>query len=218
MHAHFAHAKQELRKVLQSRGVSSTRVLEAMDAVPREEFVPAELSDQAWDNIALPVGHEQTISQPLMVALMTQELDLRGHESILEIGTGTGYQTAILAQLARQVVTIERIPELAAAAQVLLARLGYQNVEFHVGDGTLGCPEQSPFDAILVTAGAPGIPDPLYQQLRIGGRLVVPVGDEIQQQLLVVEKTPAGRTIRDAGGCRFVRLVGAAGWQSGPRP
>ena len=189
-----------------------------MDAVPREEFVPAELQDQAYENIALPVGHEQTISQPLMVALMTQELDLRSNESVLEIGTGTGYQTAILAQLAMQVVTIERIPELAAAAQKRLARLGYHNVDFHVGDGTLGCPQLSPYDAILVTAGSPRIPDPLYQQLRVGGRLVVPVGDEIQQQLLIVEKTPAGRKIRDAGGCRFVRLLGAAGWQSDPHP
>jgi protein-L-isoaspartate(D-aspartate) O-methyltransferase len=212
MDARLADARRELRRILEARGIADAAVLDAMDAVPREEFVPADLRVQAYDNIALPVGHEQTISQPLMVALMTHELALRGNENVLEVGTGTGYQTAILARLARHVVTIERVPELAAGAQARLDRLGFRNIEFRVGDGTLGCPEQAPFDAILVTAGAPKVPDPLYQQLRTGGRLVVPVGDATQQDLLVVEKTGTSPRVRDAGGCRFVRLVGAAGW------
>lgn len=185
-----------------------------MDAVPRERFVPPDLWDRAYENSALPIEAGQTISQPLMVASMTQELELNGHERVLEIGTGSGYQTAILAELAREVITIERIEALAAPARERLEDLGYSNIEFHVGDGTLGWPAGAPYDAILVTAGAPRYPQPLYGQLAMGGRLVVPVGDESTQTLQVVTRTELGPHIRDAGGCRFVRLIGAAGWSA----
>ena len=151
-----------------------------------------------------------------MVASMTQELELAGNERVLKIGTGSGYQAAVLAKLARQVVTVERIEFLAAQARQRLEELGYSNIEFHVGDGSLGWPASAPYDAILVTAGAPRYPAPLYAQLSDGGRLVVPVGDEATQTLQVICKTEHGPRIRDAGGCRFVRLIGEAGWSAEP--
>lgn len=204
--------KRHLLNELAARGVSDQRVMAALERVPRERFVSAELQNRAYDNVALPIAAGQTISQPLMVALMTQELGLTGEERVLEIGTGSGYQAAILAELAREVVTVERISELAVSACELLSDLGYANIRFHVGDGSLGCPEHAPYDVIVVTAGAPDYPAPLYQQLRPGGRLVIPVGDETAQTLRVVTKTEQGPEIRDAGACRFVPLIGDAAW------
>ncbi|MFO1091713.1 MAG: protein-L-isoaspartate(D-aspartate) O-methyltransferase [Planctomycetaceae bacterium] len=204
--------KRGLLDSLGRRDVTDARVLQALARVPRERFVPPSLHHRAYENIALPIAGGQTISQPLMVALMTQELALAGNELVLEIGTGSGYQTAILAELASEVVTIERIPELAENARTLLAELGYANIDFRIGDGSLGCPDRAPFDAIIVTAGAPDYPAPLYRQLKVGGRLVIPVGDESAQTLQVVTKREQGPEIRDAGGCRFVRLIGDAAW------
>jgi protein-L-isoaspartate(D-aspartate) O-methyltransferase len=212
----FDRDRHALWDVLRARGITDERLLSALNAVPRESFVPADLWDRAYENCALPIESGQTISQPLMVASMTQELELAGNERVLEIGTGSGYQTAILAELARQVVTVERIELLAAQARQRLEELGYSNIEFHVGDGSLGWPAGAPYDAILVTAGAPRYPAPLYAQLSEGGRLVVPVGDETTQTLQVVSKTEHGPRIRDAGGCRFVRLIGEAGWSGEP--
>lgn len=208
----LAKSKHQLIAALAAREITDPRVLDALARVPRERFVPDSLRERAYENIALPIAAGQTISQPLMVALMTQELQLQGDERVLEIGTGSGYQTAVLAELAAEVVTIERVPELARTARDLLAALGESNIEFRIGDGSLGCPERAPFDAIIVTAGAPDYPAPLYQQLRIGGRLVIPVGDESSQTLRVVTKRTTGPEIRDAGGCRFVRLIGDAAW------
>ncbi len=191
-----------------ARGVYHRRVLAALVAVPRHWFVPATLADAAHDDVPLPVGQGQTISQPYMVALMTAALEPRRADRILEIGTGSGYQTAILAHLARRVFTVERIPELARGAARRLAALGLGNVEFRVGDGTLGWPEAAPFDGIVVTAAAPEIPEPLTAQLAPGGRIVVPVGDLALQELVVGVLGPHGLSLRDAGGCRFVPLIG----------
>jgi protein-L-isoaspartate(D-aspartate) O-methyltransferase len=151
-------------------------------------------------------------SQPSLMLNMLTALDVHQGHQVLEIGTGTGYQTAILAELAREIVTIERLPELGRAAHELLLDLGYSNIEFRIGDGSLGCPERAPYDAILVTAGAPDYPAPLYRQLQVGGRLVIPVGDETAQTLRVVTRGEQGPQIREAGGCRFVRLIGDAAW------
>ena len=208
----FDRDRRSLWEALRARGVTDDRVFAALAAVPRERFVPPDLYDRAYENSALPIAAGQTISQPLMVAAMTQELALQGDESVLEIGTGSGYQTALLAELAREVVTIERVPELAASARALLESLGYGNMTFHVGDGSLGWPPSAPYGAIIVTAGAPDYPAPLYKQLALGGRLVIPVGSEAEQTLRVVTKTERGPQIRDAGGCRFVRLIGEAAW------
>ena len=208
----LTESKRQLIAALAAREITDARVLAALTRVPRERFVPDSLHDRAYENIALPIAAGQTISQPLMVALMTQELRLRGDERVLEIGTGSGYQTAVLAELAAEVVTIERIEELSQRARGLLEQLRYTNIEYRVGDGSLGCPERAPYDAIIVTAGAPDYPAPLYRQLKIGGRLVIPVGDETSQTLRVVTKGDEGPDIRDAGGCRFVRLIGDAAW------
>lgn len=208
----FEAEKRQLIEALAARDITDPRVLAALARVPRERFVPEKLRAKAYRNVALPVAAGQTISQPLMVALMTQELALTGTELVLEIGTGTGYQAAVLAELARRVVTIERIPELAERARELLLELGYTNIEFFVGDGSLGCPERAPFDAIIVTAGAPDFPAPLYRQLKTEGRMVIPVGDQTAQTLRVVIKHETGPEIRDAGGCRFVQLIGDAAW------
>jgi protein-L-isoaspartate(D-aspartate) O-methyltransferase len=210
--ADFSTAKAELIRGLAARDIKDTRVLDALARVPRERFVPVSIRGRSYENVALPIDAGQTISQPLMVAVMTQELGLKGDERVLEIGTGTGYQTAILAELAREIVTIERLPELGRAAHELLLDLGYSNIEFRIGDGSLGCPERAPYDAILVTAGAPDYPAPLYRQLQVGGRLVIPVGDETAQTLRVVTRGEQGPQIREAGGCRFVRLIGDAAW------
>jgi protein-L-isoaspartate(D-aspartate) O-methyltransferase len=201
-----------LRETLERRGITDHRVLDAIQATRRDLFVPEALEYAAYEDDALPIGEGQTISQPYIVALMTQELRLTGGETVLEIGTGSGYQVAILAQLARRVVTIERIELLAECARCLLSDLGVTNVEYLVGDGTLGNPERGPYDRIIVTASAPVIPEPLYEQLKPGGLIVAPIGDEFSQELVVVEKTPTGPLVTPVCGCRFVKLIGEAGW------
>ena len=197
------------------RGLRERRVLAALASVPRHWFVPATLADAAHDDAPLPVGHGQTISQPYMVALMTAALAPHRADRVLEIGTGSGYQTAILAHLVRRVYTVERIAELARGAARRLAALGLANVEYRVGDGTLGWPDAAPFDAILVTAAAPDIPEPLADQLAPGGRIAVPVGDLALQELLVGVRGPAGLKVREAGGCRFVPLIGRHAFPEG---
>ena len=205
--------QKHLRLQLEAQGITDRRVLDAIEQTRRDLFVPEEFRNRAYENNALPIGEGQTISQPFMVAIMTQELALTGTEKVLEIGTGSGYQSAILAQLCAEVVTIERIDELSQPAQKMIAELEFHNIEFQIGDGTLGCPELAPFDGIIVTAAAPHIPDPLYEQLKPGGRLVIPVGDESLQTLqVVVKREPQARTYNVCE-CRFVKLIGQAGWQ-----
>ncbi|HEY7348406.1 MAG TPA: protein-L-isoaspartate(D-aspartate) O-methyltransferase [Ktedonobacterales bacterium] len=202
-----------LLATLRQAGVHDERVLQAIRDVPREQFVAPPLRAQAFENIALPIEQGQSISQPLMVAMMTQALELTGAEHVLEIGTGSGYQAAILAKCARSVVTVERWPRLAERAARLLVTLGYTNVQAHIGDGTLGWPPAAPYDAILVTAAAPVIPEPLLQQLGLNGRLVAPVGSPEQQDLLLLLKRGQGIEQRTLGTCVFVPLIGAAAWR-----
>ncbi len=197
------------------RGVDDPRVLAAMRRVPRHLFVPQPLWDQAYNDYPLPIGEDQTISQPYIVALMTEALELQAGDRVLEIGTGSGYQAAVLAELAAQVYSIDRLASLAEKARQVLAELGYANFQLRVGDGTQGWPEEAPFDAILVTAGAPQVPRPLVEQLALGGRLVVPVGDRFSQTLTRVRQTREGVKFDYLGGCRFVRLIGKYGWQEG---
>lgn len=180
-----------------------------MATVPRHRFVPPTLERAAYDDAPLPVGEAQTISQPYMVALMTASMRPRRTHRVLEIGTGSGYQTAILAHLVRRVFTIERLQGLADGARARLAALGCHNVEYRVGDGTLGWPEEAPFDGIVITAAAPLLPAPLIDQLAPGGRIVVPVGDRALQELLVAVNGPSGLETYRAGACRFVPLIGA---------
>ena len=210
---HLSRSKTALLSEL-ALEVSDARVLNAIARVPRERFVPPELRLHAYENRPLPIGHGQTISQPLIVALMTQALDLRGDEMVLEVGTGSGYQAALLSRLAAQVVTVERVPELARDAERVLADLGYANVEVHVAGETLGWPEGAPYDAIIVTAGAPRVPHELIDQMRIGGRMAVPVGSRDLQELVQVVRSPEGPVIINLGPCRFVPLVGPGAWSS----
>jgi len=195
-----------------ARGVKDARVIAAMRKVPRHLFVEEALQNQAYSDRPLPIGEKQTISQPYMVALMTEALQLTGKEKVLEIGAGSGYQTAILAESARQVFSIERILSLTMKARMLLINLGYTNVEIKFSDGTEGWIGESPFDAIIVTAGSPDIPQPLVDQLAVGGRLVIPVGAESVQDLIRLTKTEEGVKREDLGGCRFVKLIGRHGW------
>ncbi len=196
-----------------SRGIKDPMLIEAMRKIPRHLFVEEALQSQAYGDFPLPIGEKQTISQPYMVALMTEALRLTKKEKVLEIGTGSGYQTAILAELSEKVYSIERIRSLALRARKLLYDLGYYNIEIKVFDGTFGWMEKSPFDAIIVTAGSPDIPKPLVDQLAIGGRLVIPVGDALSQDLFRVTKTEEGLIKEDLGGCRFVKLIGKYGWE-----
>jgi protein-L-isoaspartate(D-aspartate) O-methyltransferase len=195
-----------------SADITDKQVLDAMRRVPREAFVPEDLRYAAYENRPQPIGHDQTISQPLMVALMTQALLLTGQENVLEVGTGSGYQAAILSLLARYVVTVERVAPLAEAAEQKLERLGYANVEVHSATDELGWPQGAPYDAILVTAAAPEVPLPLLNQLAMGGRLVIPVGGRDLQELVRIVKTPQGAQRHNLGPCRFVPLLGAAAW------
>lgn len=197
-----------------SRGIEDPRVIAAMKKVPRHLFVEEALQSQAYSDHPLPIGEKQTISQPYMVALMTEALQLNGREKVLEIGAGSGYQAAILAELAARVFSIERIRSLAIKARKLLYELGYFNVEIRVSDGTYGWLEESPFDGIIVTAGSPDIPQPLIDQLAMGGRLVIPVGDAYVQDLIRVTQTEEGIRREDLGGCRFVKLIGKYGWEN----
>jgi protein-L-isoaspartate(D-aspartate) O-methyltransferase len=202
-----------VERQLRGRDIVDERVLEAMERVPRELFVPEELRDRAFDDAALPIGAGQTISQPYMVARIAEELGLDGDEQVLDVGTGSGYQAAVLAELADEVHTIERIPELAELARANLAAAGYDNVVVHVGDGSRGLPEHAPYDAIAVAAAAPSFPQALYDQLRTGGRLVVPVGGRRGQRLEVVVRSPEGPAVIRSVPCRFVPLVGEEGFE-----
>lgn len=194
-------------------GVNDPRVLAAFASVPRHKLLPDALAGQAYRDAALPIGEGQTISAPGVVAAMTQALALAGHETVLEVGTGSGYQAAILAGLAARVVSIERVPKLAAAARRTLDALGIANVVVYLGDGTRGRPSDAPFDAIVVTAGGPEVPEPLLAQLAIGGRLVGPFGERHEQRLVRVRRVDSRRYSREViGRCRFVDLVGAHGW------
>lgn len=195
------------------RGIKDKRVLDAFFKVPRHEFVPPELQKAAYEDCPLPIGSGQTISQPYMVALMTELLNLRGEERVLEIGTGSGYQAAILAELAKEVYSVERIEKLAQIAETTLKNLGYQNIYICVGDGSLGLAEFKPYDGILVTAGAPEVPKSLVFQLKTGGRLIIPVGGSFSQILTIVEKNENEAVITENCGCVFVPLIGEEGWK-----
>ena len=202
---------------IRKRGVSSVRVLEAMAAVPRHEFVPVPFRADAYADKPLPIGEGQTISQPFMVAAMTEALELTGSACVLEIGTGSGYQAAVLSLLVRQVITVESRTPLALAAQERLTNFGYANVHVHNGDGSAGFPDAAPYDAILVTAGAPEIPSVFAGQLREGGRLVIPVGDQENQNLILATLHNGKLKSRTLLGCRFVPLLGRYGWSRADR-
>lgn len=194
------------------RGISDARVLSALGKVERHAFIQPDLRDSAYQDHPLPIGEEQTISQPYIVAEMTQRLSLKGEERVLEIGTGSGYQAAILSCLAKEVYTIERIPALAEKAAHALKELGYNNVKTKVGDGTLGWSEYAPYDAIIVTAGAPKIPDAYIEQIKEGGRLIIPVGGRFSQVMTCAEKKSEGIAVSQVCGCVFVPLLGKDGW------
>jgi len=209
----------ELRRMMveqqiRGRGVRDERVLEAMLAVPRHEFVPQTFVDEAYADKPLPIGEGQTISQPYMVAVMSEALELAGTERVLEVGTGCGYQAAVLSLLAREVYSVESNATLALDAQKRLERLGYANIHVRTGDGTLGLPELAPFEGIVVTAAAPRVPEPLAEQLAEGGRLVIPVGSESEQDLLALRREGEKTIARVVNHCRFVPLVGRYGWRS----
>jgi protein-L-isoaspartate(D-aspartate) O-methyltransferase len=197
---------------LRGRDVLDERVLAAMERVPRELFVPEKLRDRAYDDAALPIGDGQTISQPYMVARICEALALTGRERVLDVGTGSGYQAAVLAELAEEVDTIERIPVLAERARTSLAAAGYDGVRVHVGDGSRGLRERAPFDAIAVAAAAPELPPTLYDQLELRGRLVVPVGRRAIQRLEVIVRSPEGPAVLRSVPCRFVPLLGEEGF------
>ncbi|HLX58190.1 MAG TPA: protein-L-isoaspartate(D-aspartate) O-methyltransferase [Ktedonobacteraceae bacterium] len=209
----FEEKRQQLLASLRNAGIHDERVLAAIACTPREVFVDEAHYALAYEDRALPIDMGQSISQPLMVATMTQALQLRGHERVLEIGSGSGYQAAILARLAKQVYSVERIQQLACEAVKRMSKLGLNNVTIYVGDGSLGWQEQAPYDCILVTAAAPEVPAHLFTQLVPWGKMVIPVGRHNHQQLLVVHRAPWGPEVRSLGGCLFVPLLGEGGWQ-----
>jgi protein-L-isoaspartate(D-aspartate) O-methyltransferase len=196
-----------------ARGITDARVIAALRKIPRHLFVDPGIINRTYSDSALPIGEKQTLSQPYMAAHMTEALRLTGHEKVLEVGTGSGYQTALLAELCFNVFSVEKLRVLSRKARTLLDGLGYQNIALHVGDGTIGWSEHAPYDAVLVTAGAPAAPKPLLDQLALGGRLVIPVGDEQAQTLLRVTRTQHGLKEEPIGECRFVRLFGKYGWR-----
>ncbi len=212
--------KQRMKMVdtqIRARGIRDQRVIQAMEKIPRHLFIDEGLVDQAYNDSPLPIDRQQTISQPYMVALMSESMELTGHERVLEIGTGSGYQTAILAELAERVFSIERIAVLAARARRILDALNYYNVAIRVGDGTYGWREEAPYAAIMVTAGAPQVPRLLIEQLAVGGRLVIPVGSRNSQALLKLTRLsedPDDLKREELGGCRFVDLIGEHGWEN----
>ncbi len=209
----YSGAREKMvQEQLLARGVKDPRVLRAMTKIPRHLFVESALASRAYDDGPLPIGEKQSISQPYMVGLMSEALELDGHERVLEIGTGSGYQTAVLAELAANVFSIEKIRSLAVKARSLLDELHYYNVAIHVGDGSLGWSEHAPFDAILVTAACPSVPQPLREQLSVGGRLVVPLGNEQSQMLKRIRRKAAGCEEEKLTECRFVKLWGKYGW------
>ena len=195
-----------------SAEVSDGRVLDAIAAIPRENFIPADRRDLAYDDAPLAIGYGQTISQPAIVAIMIEELELRRFDRVLEVGAGSGYQAAILGRLAREVIAVERIPELVASARAALDELGCRNVRVELAGDELGWSDEAPYDAIIVAAAAPRLPRVLIDQLAIGGRLIVPVGDRYEQNLVKVTKTPSGDVARGLSACRFVPLIGKGAW------
>jgi len=210
--ARFAQARHELVERIRRQGVRDPRVLTAMERVPRHRFVPDALAVQAYRDTSLPIGRDQTISQPSIVGLMTEAAAVTATDRVLELGTGSGYQTAVLAELAAKVFTVERIHSLATAAQRRLDALGYANVVFRIADGTFGWAEHAPYQAIVVAAAAPEVPAPLVEQLDVGGRLVMPVGSGDVQELLLVHRTREGLERQRLLPCRFVKLIGRHGW------
>jgi len=207
--------EEMVRRQIEARGVRDPRVLAAMRKVPRHLFVSEALRHKAYEDYPLPIGEQQTISQPYIVAEMSQALDLTPDDRVLEIGTGSGYQAAVLAEIVFRVYTIERLHNLYVRARRLFDTLRYHNIVTRYSDGTLGWKDEGPFDAIIVTAGAPAVPEALVSQLAPGGRLVVPVGDQFAQELVKVVKSPAGVREHKLGGCRFVKLIGEQGWREG---
>ena len=201
-----------VKNQLIARGIKDERVLQVMGKIPRHLFIEDALYGEAYNDHPVPIGEKQTISQPYIVALMTEALELKGNENTLEIGTGSGYQTAILAELSSRVYTIERIKSLLRNARKLLSQLGYDNILFKAFDGTLGWKEYAPFDAIMVTAGAPHLAKPLIDQLADNGRMIIPVGDRYSQELIKVVRKGKELEQESLGGCRFVNLIGAHGW------
>jgi protein-L-isoaspartate(D-aspartate) O-methyltransferase len=208
----FEAARANLIKHL-SAEIRDERVLAAMSRIPRELFLPEGERHLAYEDRPLPIGLGQTISQPFIIALMTASLELTGNEKVLEVGTGSGYQAAILAELAKTVVTVERMPVLAGAAKEVLDKLGYDNISIHIAEPTMGWQIESPYDAIIVTAGAPKIPECLVSQLKTGGRMVIPVGSRYDQELYKIIKQKDGNKIHNLGGCRFVSLIGEDAWK-----
>ena len=209
----FAAERDKLIAQLR-HNIRDQRVLDAMARVPRELFIPEKSRDLAYHDHPVPIGWEQTISQPYIIACMTESLGLTGKEKVLEIGTGSGYQSAILAELTARVISVERVPALMKSASALLSKLGYKNIEIHEAMDTLGWPPENPYDAIIVTAGAPSIPEDLLEQLREGGRMIIPVGDRFVQELYKITKTRNAADVQKLGGCRFVSLIGKDAWQN----
>jgi len=210
-----AQREQMVNTQLRARGISDERVLAAMSHVPRHEFAAEEYREQAYEDHPVPIGEGQTLSQPYIVAIMLEALSLNGSEKVLEVGTGSGYQTALLAELAREVYSIERHASLAHSAENVLRKLGYRNVSVIVGDGSQGLPDQAPFDAIIVSAAAPRMPSALFEQLQEGGRMIVPVGPAHAQDLQLVRKLHGEPVVDNLEGCRFVPLIGGQGYPEG---
>jgi protein-L-isoaspartate(D-aspartate) O-methyltransferase len=209
----FCAARAKLIQYLNSE-ITDKRVLAAMSRIPRESFIPENKRHLAYEDSPVPIGCDQTISQPFIIALMTEALELKGDETVLEVGTGSGYQTAILAELVTHVVTVERIPTLSESAKKILRKLGYKNIEVNLAEETLGWPQKAPYSAIIVTAGAPVIPADLLAQLAIGGRMVIPVGSRYSQELRKIVKGFDTNTVINLGGCRFVSLIGKDAWNN----
>ncbi len=208
----FETARASLIKHLRTE-IRDEQVIAAMARVPREVFVPPEEQGLAYEDRPLPIGLDQTISQPLIVAIMTEALELTGSEKVLEIGTGSGYQTAILAELARLVISVERLPVLTESAKKVLDNMGYSNIKVYQAQEILGWPEEAPYDAIIATAGAPRVPPDLLAQLAIGGRLIIPVGSRYMQELCKITRHKNKNRIQNLGGCRFVSLIGRGAWE-----
>ena len=210
----FRIARERMVKdQLVARRIKDERVLQVMGKIPRHLFIEEALAGEAYNDHPVPIGEKQTISQPYIVAVMTEALELKGDENTLEIGAGSGYQTAILAELSSRVYTIERIESLLVDARKILAQLGYDNILFKVFDGTMGWKEYAPFDTIMVTAGAPGLPEPLVDQLADNGRMIIPIGDRYSQELIKIVRRGKSLEQKNLGGCRFVNLIGIHGWQ-----